>query len=411
MHPPIAAEDATVSMLELALQNAPSNAQLRRSYFVKLFHLARTHVGLTAARLPELSHPLFFRCGTSDILNMLQIFQRQEYGSVIPHTPARILDLGAYAGYAAVFLANRFPAAEILAVEPSPANYRMLQMNTLPYRAIRTLQAAVWDRTARLEVAARDTGDWGNILRQADGGDIAGFSVADLLASQAWRCAEFVKCDIEGSEVRVFSDPRAPWLDGIDTLAIETHDRMIPGCSAAVAACFPTATYDRSRSGELDVFARRTPRRIEPRRLPPVKLLHAGPGLSPTQPRNLAPQPWAFFLFDDTCCQLHPNPPGALPAQLALAVRLDGQRRFSARIRIAHPASQDVVFKLEIRDASDGRTAFSAQRRVAAATSQDWRETLPALSGGFEVVLQVEMAPGAAQCGYAWAQWLDPVIA
>jgi methylase of polypeptide subunit release factors len=135
--------------LEAALAAQPQDGGLRAQYFAQLETLARQHVGLCDARLPEYDHPLFFRAGTSDIANLLQIFRDGEYDFALHATPRRILDLGAYVGYAAVYLARRFPAAEIFCIEPSPSSFRMLLLNTLPYRAISHLNAAVWRHAGR----------------------------------------------------------------------------------------------------------------------------------------------------------------------------------------------------------------------------------------------------------------------
>jgi FkbM family methyltransferase len=78
--------------------------------------------------------------------NFAQIFLNREYGFPIPFKPRRILDLGAYVGFAAIFLAQRFPDAEIVCVEPSAENFRLLMLNTSAYSNIRQINAAVWSR-------------------------------------------------------------------------------------------------------------------------------------------------------------------------------------------------------------------------------------------------------------------------
>jgi hypothetical protein len=41
-----------------------------------------------------------------------------------------------------------------------------------------------------------------------------------------------LKLDIEGSEKEVFSNAR-PWIDRVDAISIELHDRFKPGCTRA----------------------------------------------------------------------------------------------------------------------------------------------------------------------------------
>jgi hypothetical protein len=124
--------------IELAMQVEPCNWGIRRDYFAFLAETARSHFGSLYAVLPVIRTPLLFRSGTSDIFNLAQVFLGDRHGDD-PHgyggygfdlpTPRWILDLGAYCGYTAVYLANRFPDARIISVEPAPANFEVLRTN------------------------------------------------------------------------------------------------------------------------------------------------------------------------------------------------------------------------------------------------------------------------------------------
>src|SRR5690242_12552918 len=94
--------------LESMLHKAPDNAALLQAYFNSLTGLSQRSFGLMHAALPGCATPLFFRGMTSDVPNMEQIFGHAEYGFRFAKAPRRILDLGAYVGYAAVYFANRF---------------------------------------------------------------------------------------------------------------------------------------------------------------------------------------------------------------------------------------------------------------------------------------------------------------
>ena len=146
--------------LEVALQAAPDDADLRAAYFDHLQLLAADHTGLGHATLPELGHPLYFRGATPDVANMAQVFRDHALEVPMAATPRRILVLGAYAGYAAVWLARRHPLADIACVEPMPANLRLLALNTGPWPRIRVLGTAAWHSATRLAVGARLAGDW-----------------------------------------------------------------------------------------------------------------------------------------------------------------------------------------------------------------------------------------------------------
>jgi len=399
--------------LEAAMVAAPYDQALRARYFGLLQQFAGMRSGLSHALLPELGHPVYFRCGSSDANNLAQIFRDNAYGFPLRATPARILDLGAYAGYAAIYLARRFPQAQVLCVEPGEDNFRLLTMNTAPYRRIRAIQAAAWHSTTRLGVGARYYGDWGTQL-QDRGADaertIQAYSVPDLLAMAGWRGAEFVKCDIEGSEAAVFADPHARWLELVDVLAVEIHERIQPGASEAVAACFDPAMFEHGRQGETDLFTRRTPLRALAH--PPPRELHlinSEPGLFPFALKDVARAAWGFFTFDGDSCQLHPNPPGDRPAQAVFPRTLDGHRRFVATLHHAGYPSPAISFTF-IVEAENGSEVLRAEHALSSGEKTTLNVNLPGLSGRHRLILQTEMAPGSPHNFNAWARWLAPRV-
>src|ERR1700730_4260267 len=69
--------------------------------------------------------PILLRGGTSsDSAVFRQIFIEQEYQSLFGMPDVKcILDLGANTGLASVAFLNRFPNAQVVAVEPDPDNY------------------------------------------------------------------------------------------------------------------------------------------------------------------------------------------------------------------------------------------------------------------------------------------------
>jgi len=413
--------DAAIKLkeaLEEALLHAPNDVELRKHYFSHLAKIAESSIGLFQARLPEIPTPLYFRGGTSDIANMRQIFQEGKLTIPLERVPQRILDLGGYTGYAAVFLATRFPTAHILTVEPMPANFRVLALNTLPYRRILPLSAAVGRQSGRLRILGTHDADWGFMLAetQENGpGTVISYSVPDLLQLRGWDRVDLMKCDIEGFEATLFADVSASWIRVVDTLVIETHDHMMPGCSTAVAACFPEAEYVHTLRGEYHVYERRLEANppseaaeLITHPLPPIVLVHSGPDCVPLRLTNVAFGSNGFFLFEDIGFQLLPNPPGSTPAQAIFSVVGQGQTRFSATIAHAGVASEDIVFRVLVRRVADGALLLDSARRVLPGARGEWHERLPRMDGAHEVVLQTEMAPGAQSNHAAYARWLEP---
>ena len=109
---------------------APTDAALRAAYFAVLTRFAGSRTGLGHALLPELGHPLAFRCATPDIAAIARCFRDGFASFPLRSEPQRILVLGAGAGYLTVALARRFPQAELAAVEPLVPLQRLLVQNT-----------------------------------------------------------------------------------------------------------------------------------------------------------------------------------------------------------------------------------------------------------------------------------------
>jgi FkbM family methyltransferase len=409
--PPLTRDLARKAELEAAMLLAPHDRALRRGYFDHLMRIAGTHVGLCHAMLPDVGHPLYFRCASADVATMFQIFLDDVYAIPMRATPSRILDLGAFAGYAAVYFARRFPQAQIVCVEPAPASFRLLTMNIMPWRRIRAVNAAVWHTNTRLRATARYFGDWGLQLDQSPPDEqrtIPALSVTELLQRAGWSHADMVKCDIEGSEREVFADPAQPWLRAVDVAAVDTHDAMRPGSQEAVSACFPAGSFDVSRRGEKNIFLRRSPLRAISRIVPELPLIHAEPDLEPLAVQDVAPSGgWGFFVYEGNACQLHPNPPGRPPARLIVPRVLDGQTRFETTLHHAgHPAAP-IVFSYAL-EREDGTVAARAAQTLNPLDNLRWVTPLPSLTGPHRIILQTEMAPGASNNFNAWARWIEP---
>jgi FkbM family methyltransferase len=399
--------------MEAGMIASPADEQLRAAYFTLLIRFSSLRTGLSYALLPELGHPLYFRCGSTDVLNLAQVFRDDAYGFDMRATPLRILDLGAYAGYSAVYLARRFPQAEICCVEPCPSSFRLLTLNITPYRRIRSLNFAAWHSHAQLGVSARYFGDWGTQLKDRLPSEerlIQAWPISKILQMQNWDQVDFVKCDIEGAETAVFADPGQRWLQTLDVLAIETHEDIAPGASAVVSACFDPLLFEQSQHAECTLYQRRIPLRAITDRAPRAwQLINSEPGLFPIALQDVASAAWGFFTFDGDSCQLHPNAPGEAPARAIFPRTLEGQTLFSATLHHAGQPAASITFSLIVRS-EDGNEILRAKHALDAQGTYHLTVALPRLVGRHHLILQTEMSAGSPHNYNAWARWLSPRI-
>jgi len=170
-----------------------------------------------------------------DFYNLTHLPQWRElagaYQRRAQQAPPLILDLGANIGLASLYLAKHWPGAEILAVEPSPANFALLQRNLAPFPRLRAVEAAVAAADGAVRIvnpegpaAGHRTGPPGAGAADA----IPALSIASLLALAPGAEPWLAKVDIEGAERELFAGP-LEWLDRFPIVIVEPHDWMLPG--------------------------------------------------------------------------------------------------------------------------------------------------------------------------------------
>ena len=184
-----------------------------------------------------LAHPVALRGETADIQCFYQIVVNSEYHCPFEISPKLIIDAGAHIGLSALYFAPRYPGATIIAVEPEPHNFELLERNCRAVGQIRPLHGAVWSSSG--EIALTDCIDgqpWTYTVGRHDLkqlGTVQAFSVLEIFDMGVSDRIDLLKLDIAGSEKELFST-NVEWLDKTSIIAIELHDRYVPGCSAAL---------------------------------------------------------------------------------------------------------------------------------------------------------------------------------
>jgi FkbM family methyltransferase len=195
-----------------------------------------------------------------------QIFKETQYACVAGvQSPRVIFDLGANVGYASAYFLSRFPAAEVMAVEPDPGNYEICCKNLSPYgpRA-RVILGAVWSHRRKLVLlrgAYRDGREWTTQVLATDNPDDAAtvdaWDIPSLLKLAGHNHIDILKVDIERSDVELFSNGSRQWLPNVRNMCIELHDE---DCERAFFGALQDYEFDLSRSGELTVCLNLRPR-------------------------------------------------------------------------------------------------------------------------------------------------------
>lgn len=180
----------------------------------------------------RLSAPDLSRPHASDPAAFKQVIRDAEYDVVPPTTDVElVIDCGANVGFTSLYLLNRFPTCRLIAVEPDPENFVVLQRNLAPYRdRVVTINSGVWSHAARLRMSEeqfRDGREWARVVRECLPGEEAQFIATDigtLFREAGASRISVLKMDVERSEREVFARNYESWLPAVDTIAIELHD-------------------------------------------------------------------------------------------------------------------------------------------------------------------------------------------
>ena len=187
----------------------------------------------------------YLRINTSDIKPIIFGIIDGEYDYYEIKNPSVIIDGGAHIGTFSIFMAQRFPNAKIVAIEPDINNFRLLQRNTKPYHNIITIRAALSIHNRPLNLYKRPSGTWGfttiDQVKNAVLTDqvVQGLTILKLLDQINESKIDLLKLDIEGAEKSLL-EHADEWIDKVNVISAELHDRLLDGCAVA----FREATKD-----------------------------------------------------------------------------------------------------------------------------------------------------------------------
>jgi FkbM family methyltransferase len=212
---------------------------------------------LFALRSKAAARPLWCRAQSSDWGVFHQIFVVREYSCLDEVAdPRLIIDCGANVGYSSAYFLSRFPTARVIAIEPDPGNFEMLERNLRPYRdRVQALRSAVWSHAAGLVLDApyRDGREWARRVSECPRGetpDVMATDIGTLLKGAGANTISILKIDVEGAEATIFANNYESWIDRVDNLVVELHDE---GCADVFFHSIAHIPFTISRYGELTI--------------------------------------------------------------------------------------------------------------------------------------------------------------
>lgn len=145
-----------------------------------------------------------------------EIFRVHQYHFVASTATPFIIDCGANIGLSALYFKQLYPHAHILAFEPNPATFQLLQRNVEQngLKDVQLVNAAVAQYEGALDffVSKDHTAPWASCdtaVRNASYGPKASETIqvpTVMLSSFLDQCVDFLKIDIEGMETSVIKE-------------------------------------------------------------------------------------------------------------------------------------------------------------------------------------------------------------
>ncbi len=216
-----------------------------------------------AVRLPDSAAVVHLRMPSTDVTTFRQVILFEEYALDSREPPEVIVDAGANVGLASAYFALRYPSARIVAIEPATENFRLLQENVAAFPNVRAVQAALWNEDTEIDLLDPGLGASGFVTGAGAVGEhrerVAALTLGSILDRFDLDRVDLLKVDIEGAELEVFQDAAA-WIDRVDAIAIELHDRIKPGCEQVFRNA--TKAFDQSWQQGENTFCTRAAARL-----------------------------------------------------------------------------------------------------------------------------------------------------
>ena len=142
-----------------------------------------------------------------------------------------IVDLGGHSGMSASFFAYIYAEASVVVLEPNGENYELAKLNTKNFPNVIIHKMAIGDKPGHGTLLDAGLGTDAFQIDYSDSNGLINVTDMQWILSH-WPEPEFipfiVKCDIEGSEDRLFAS-NTNWVKKFPLLIIELHDWLFPG--------------------------------------------------------------------------------------------------------------------------------------------------------------------------------------
>jgi len=165
------------------------------------------------------------------------IFIYDEYYFISDKPDPLVIDCGANIGMSTLYLKLLYPQAKIVALEPDPTTYKVLNENILTNKMteIEVLNKAVFGRRGKISFYV-DQDRLGSLVMSTNPFRVANnrrvvvpaVTLTEILTK--YKVVDFIKMDVEGAELRVLREmAKSGAIDRVVQLIVEYHHHILPG--------------------------------------------------------------------------------------------------------------------------------------------------------------------------------------
>jgi FkbM family methyltransferase len=152
-----------------------------------------------------------------------EIFSNELYRFQSQRDIPLIIDCGSNIGLSVLFFKAIYPASKIIAFEPDPNNFLLLQENVKQnhLQSIELNKAAVWTKDGEISFESNET-EASHISDSPSSNRVAAVRLRRIM--EQYPKIDFLKIDIEGAEWEVMQDVKE-LLSRVDNLFLEYHGK------------------------------------------------------------------------------------------------------------------------------------------------------------------------------------------
>jgi FkbM family methyltransferase len=214
----------------------------------------------TSIRVRAFGRSVYYR-GSSDFGVMSHFFRPNFRIRVPPENPVlSIIDAGANIGDETLRFRYYHRNAKIIALEPEPANFRLLSLNVSGDSAIFPVQKGLWSHDCWLRVFQPGTSNEAFRVEEVEGdplpGDVEAISIPSIMAQFGFAEIDILKLDIEGAEYYVFDQSCRQWVDKVRVFIFECPDNDRPGSAFRIFSALAGLPFNCFIQGENLILIR-----------------------------------------------------------------------------------------------------------------------------------------------------------